>query len=515
VRKQVICGIAGAVIAASLGLLLTFSYGRDQGIYAVVGRTILEGGAPYSDAWDFKPPAIYFFYALARAAFGAAPWAIRALEALLLIAMAGSMVRIAGRFWGDRRIGLVAAAMALLVHAQLDFWHTAQPESFGGILTMLALDVGTAKRRRSWSLVAAGALLGCAGLLKPPLAGAGVVLALWVGLRDRAPLGACARAAALVLAGGVLPVAACLAWFAAVGALGDLFDTLFVFAPSYTALGWHARAALGLLAQAALDWLLGYSGPLTAGLALLLLFRRARPDDRHRGAVLLAAVVAMQLVGVAMQGKFFPYHYAACWPPTALLAALGWWRAFRRARSFVPLALAALACLALVARTASRDVPGGFWRRSALRAELAINDDRHASDALGSVADVDAASNRRVAVELARRVPLEGCVYVWGFEPVIYDLSDRRSPTRFIYNVPQRAPWARPQARAELMRDLRRRPPDAIVVASGDPLPMVLGDGSDSAAALEGFSELSAFLGERYGKLMRIDEFDLYLLREP
>src|SRR5215472_6478303 len=64
-----------------LANLLSFGYGRDQGIYAVVGHAITLGGVPYRDAWDFKPPGIHFLFALARSSLGPAPWAIRVVEA--------------------------------------------------------------------------------------------------------------------------------------------------------------------------------------------------------------------------------------------------------------------------------------------------------------------------------------------------------------------------------------------------------------------------------------------------
>ena len=66
--------MAGCVLAIAflLAQLLCFGYGRDQGIYAVVARAMLDGGMPYRDAWDFKPPGIFLIYALARALFGEA-----------------------------------------------------------------------------------------------------------------------------------------------------------------------------------------------------------------------------------------------------------------------------------------------------------------------------------------------------------------------------------------------------------------------------------------------------------
>ena len=40
--------------------------GADQGLYAYVGERILAGDLPYRDAWDQKPPAIHYTYALMR-----------------------------------------------------------------------------------------------------------------------------------------------------------------------------------------------------------------------------------------------------------------------------------------------------------------------------------------------------------------------------------------------------------------------------------------------------------------
>src|SRR3990170_1470442 len=44
--------------------------GADQALYAYVGERVLDGGVPYRDAWDQKPPAIHVAYAVMRG-----PWA--------------------------------------------------------------------------------------------------------------------------------------------------------------------------------------------------------------------------------------------------------------------------------------------------------------------------------------------------------------------------------------------------------------------------------------------------------
>jgi hypothetical protein len=510
--------------------ILTYGYGRDQGIYAVVSRTILDGGMPYRDAFDFKPPGIFLVYTLSRALFGAAQWGIRVVEVAGLAGMAAAMAALADRWWGDRRIGLLAAALAIMVHAQLDFWHTAQPESFGGMLTVFGLLAATPANGAPGParLVAAGALFGAAGLLKPPLAGGGAVLAVALiashggpprfaaRIRSVRTLAAALRPAGLIALGGALPLAACGLWFAARGALDELYRVLFVFTPHYTALGWREATVLGQAWYGFTEWLMRYSGPLALGLGCLVALH---PAPRERWSVaLLAGIVAIHLVGVTMQAKFFPYHYGATWPVTAMLAALGLWKAWDRCARRGPVAASLLGAALLVAafaRSATKDVEDSYLDRCADRVALfaAGARDQEALDALASVADVNAAANRAVAVFLRERVPPGEPVFVWGFEPVIYDLADRPAATRYLYNVPQRVAWAREEARAELMRDLSQRPPRAIVVERRDVFPMVTGEAIDSRDALDGFAELADLIAERYEPAESIEDFEIFFLR--
>ena len=156
------------VVVVAMGLVLTFGHGRDQSIYALVARETLAGGMPYRDAFDFKPPGIFAVYAVSRALFGASPLGIRVLEVGAMIATTVLLLRLARRELGMPLAGWIAAALACGVHAQLDFWHTAQPETFGEPLGLgaLALAAEAARapsaRRRAALLGAAGVLLGIA-----------------------------------------------------------------------------------------------------------------------------------------------------------------------------------------------------------------------------------------------------------------------------------------------------------------------------------------------------------------
>ena len=73
-----------------------------------------------------------------------------------------------------------------------------------------------------------------------------------------------------------------------------------------------------------------------------------------------------------------------------------------------------------------------------------------------------------------------------------------------------RVAWQRAHARAELSRDLARRPPRVIVVQHGDVFPFVTGDMLDSALSLQGFPELSELLRGSYRFVESVEDLDVY-----
>jgi hypothetical protein len=525
-----LAALAIAVIAASVGLVLTFDYGRDQSIYALVAREMLDGGAPYRDAFDFKPPGIFFIYALTRVVSGTDQSGIRVVEAACMILTAFGLVRLARVYFGSRSVGLCAAAIASQIHAQLDFWHTAQPETFGGAMTVWGLVLASraeddplgAKHSLFWS----GVLFGASGLMKPPLAGVGALVGVLFagrelarGWRDRRrpPWRLLVLPPVLVAAGGALPFVLALAYFASKGALGDLHEVLFVFTPHYTKVSWENASVLSMAWYGLEEWLTTYSSTLLFGLGALAIFGAQR-KERTLVAVLLGAV-AVHITGIVMQGKFFQYHWGATFPLTALLAALGIVKAWRFAAGRGLAAAIALACAFPIIAIAKMPVPSfgnSLYERSKARLDLARFDypnEEEAWDALASVADVDAGQNRAVARFLAEHTAPGEPVFVWGFECVIYDLAERPIASRFIYNVPQRAAWSREPMQAALMRDLEARPPAAIVVEHHDVFRMVTGNDDDSARSLWAFPALSALIERDFEHAARIGDFDVHLRR--
>lgn len=488
------------VLAGWLLLRLTgFEYGLDQGIYATVADVMRDGGAPYRDAWDFKPPGVFFAYALAKGALGDSMRSVRVLEAAgwlsLLLAFALYARRFAGSVWP----GLLGGALAVSGHVWMGFWHTAQPESFGAVLLAWALVLATAdpaSPRKPAADAGAACLYALAALMKPPLGG-GILVSFAFALR-RSP--SRVRTTLAYALGGALPVVLALLYFAAKGALGDLYEALFVFAPQYTALNYRAGDLPGFLVRAVETLFLRFSWLNALGFALLWGLPRLAARERE-GALHVLGVLVFCLIGVALQGRFFAYHYAAAVPLLALLAG---WGLFKLTRLFERQAIgvAALAA-ALLAFTNSNGVTGAV--SGGLLERIRRLDTGQAWNA----------PLRRVAAWLRVNTPDGAPIHVFGFQPVLYDLADRPPASRFIYDAPQRAPWYRARGRDLLMQDLAARPPAAILVEHGDVHPGTAGTSFDSATTLERFPRLAALIARDYDAGVRVESFTIHLRRAP
>ena len=514
--------IGWVVIVGSALTVSTFSFGRDQSIYAVVGDGIVRGQMPYRDVWDFKPPGIFLLHALAQGLFGKHMFAARLLEVLALLGCVGCLRGISQIFFGNRTVGLIGAALGAFIHAQMDFWHSGQPETFAAFFTLLALWLGLREPgKRQWLVaLGVGASFGVAALLKPPLGGGAIVVAAYLAQRERARHGSPSRAlgiAAMVAAGGALPIVLTLLWFVARGAFKDLAWTLGEFTPGYTALSWENRRAAEMLYYAIEEAFFKFSAVSTAGVVAAIAMRPAFARERELVFVLLG-VIAIQVAGIAMQGKFFAYHYAATLPLVAAIAGIGLYKLWMRCLSGGVggrVAFFSFLVVAVSMRYAVRDLPQSFWERTAIRLEYLLRrppyDRREGMDReLAHVADYDLASDRRVARAISERTEPHEALYVWGFEPALYWLSERRPASRFIYNVAQRSTWERANARRALIADLWRTRPGLIVVQGGDVFPFVTGTATDSRAELASFPELSALVAQEYQLVEQIDDFDLY-----
>jgi len=517
--SEVIIYASGSlVILLSLIVLLQYRYGIDQGIYTAVSRVIADGGVPYRDVWDFKTPGIFFVYSLARSLFGDGIFPVRLFECLSMLSLVAAFMIFSRRHALSLLPGFIGSVFAILIHVQLGYWDTGQPESFGGVLLAWAIvaarfDNDTSLRHYvCWAV--SGFLFFCAAMMKPPLGGGFVLLIaafFYYRLRGSGLTKEKKHILATVAvfsAGALTSLLLFFAYFGSGDALPDISYIFFEFIPGYTRLLLDKIPFHTLLYQTLVKLLLAYSWICTIGLIMLFALRKKHHPERQ-GIIIILSVMIPQIIGVAMQAKLFPYHFGAILPFFALLAGWGFWKCHSRWDLRLPGAVLFVMLFSIQA------AKGQFPEKSTdYLAALCMGENGTAiKDRLHSTGEIDAGAYRRISEMIRRKTSPEDRIFVWGFLPMIYELSDRSPASRFIYNIPQRTKWSSEHARNILMKDLGRNRPEVIIVEHDDRVPFVMGDNMDSAEVLMKFDALRKLISTSYRYEGSTGNLDLFTLK--
>jgi hypothetical protein len=512
--------ILGAVAAGGLLLspLLAYPFGRDQGVFAAAADILSRGGVPYRDIWDVKPPGGFYLYWASFALFGRSVMAPRALDVLWTLATAGVVFAIGKRLlsaWAG-----AAAALFLVIRyvGGNTYWNTTQPDGFASLPLCLAAAalIRAEEKQSARAALACGALVGLAILLKLTL---GIFLLLPMAaavLSQREAIRARLWRAVAYLLGCavVLAVAVAVMWRA--GALHDMIQVLITWNASYSRL----RPPMPMSSNPAyqtVHFLLGLPYRYLFPIGLLALVGAAdlafRPASaRMRWLVPCWALVLM--ASVWLQGKYYTYHWLPALAPLGLLAGQGLRALGHALQQWLPRAEARVVSVAGVGLVLAI-LALAYWRacewpilRLTGRIPQSVLLTRY--DHYG---DFSLLADREVAAFIDRNTDRSEAVFIWGFEPLIYFLSDRRPASRFIYTVPLVTDWSHREWRTELVRDLERSRPRYILVVHNDALPWMTGRFDDSAGQLATFPELQHLLESGYRKAERIEDFDLWRLR--
>jgi 4-amino-4-deoxy-L-arabinose transferase-like glycosyltransferase len=504
----------GALLIVRLPSLVQ-PMGADQGLYAYVGERILAGGLPYRDAWDQKPPAIHFTYALMRALHhGDASVAAADIVAAALTA------------WFLFRIGSRLAPGAAGPAAALIFLLLSNPAftRIGGVRlraqceTFIAVLVSGAYlqmvRRRDGGgargVYAAGLLLGAAFTFKYNAGiyvGAAVVFScLWrrVGVRDWPRL----------VAGFGVPLAVLLAAFAVAGTLRPLYDATITYNVQYS--GETYAGPLDVVRylvtfpidRARVDalWTVGGAGCLVLLAAGL----------RDRSLLVAPVWVAVACVSIAVNGsRGLPQYFVQANPALALAAGLGGATAWNRARG-------AFGRRAIwVGTTAAALVAVGVWRVNQFPklVEQTLFDAKYAAGRIERATYLARYADERkysalAAAELAEYLRMHSAatdpVYVFGFTCAAYVNAGRASASRFFWSRPVIAgfdPGHDGYGPDGLLGELTRNPPAVVALQIRDWAP----DVEDSARFFMASPKLAGWLNANYAPDHGPDGFDVWL----
>jgi 4-amino-4-deoxy-L-arabinose transferase-like glycosyltransferase len=466
-----------------LAMSLTYPFGWDQGLFAWVGGAIVDGGLPYRDAWDFKGPLVYYTFALGQWIFGIHLWSIRVLDAVLLIASAMAVRRVAAALT-DPPTARWSSLIYVLWYASHSYWHTAQPDGWTGMLLILGVAPLIARPNDvRWSgLALAGACVGLTTLLKPPAAAFLVVPLVIAGTSASRR----AASAAVVVIGWLVPVCAAAAWFALRGALPDLIDVHLRYSATYVALspgGGMRDLVVYLLSSRVVSIAL----PLVT-FGALVLWRTNRSV-----ALALAAWSVVVLVLVALQNRFYAYQWLPMLPAWTLLGSAAIYRIQSKMKSLAIVMTGAIVvhCIAPIAVEEARFVA---WLSGGI-------DTTQYYDAYGE------SGHDMRAVQWLQEQGEPGPIFVFGWHSTVAWLSGRDTVSRFGYSLPlMLGPdgGIKSAYRAEAMRALAATPPRYIVV--GAQSERILG----TRETLDDFPELAELVRTDFREAIRFNNLRIY-----
>jgi hypothetical protein len=463
----------------------------DEGIFAAIAHDVRSGDVLYRDAWDNKPPFIFYTYAAVQAIFGTG---IFPLHLGALIVAAGTQLCVAAvafRAGGTLAAAVTSLAFGLLAGGPWLEGNLALTESFiilpsAAAVAVIATARETHGRRGITSAAGAGLLLGVAANYKQVAVFDLAAVAVFLYVAWPRP-----GRALLSLAGGFALVHVLFgAYVVVTGTLGDY---------------WYAVAgSLGRYSDMAPqpDVLTRVAGLAPATLAVVY------ASECRRTSRVDARVLALLWLGFASAGALsgpfsFPHYALQAAAPWALVLGLESSSAIRRSGPRDTL-LSVLPAVTLILVTAL-----GVERFGGDVADRPQLQPRHYYDNFVSLrrGEIDGLEYKRgfdgkveAVDDITAAIRADGggdTAFAWSELPWLYSRGNLENPARYFASF---IVEYSPGARDEILRDLARRPPTYIVI---------------SEAAYSPFPALERFVAERYTLIRAQGDWELYRRAEP
>src|SRR5690348_5698078 len=476
---------------------LQYPIGRDQATYCLIADGLLKGKHLYRDLWDNKPPGIFYLYLPIVQLLGCAPWLVGGVDLVCVLAVAFATFCFCAKYLKPR-VGAVAAVLYACWHNRKGYINAAQPEVFlillvYGSLALSELE-GRCPRLRSF---AAGLALGAAFWVKYN-ALAFLPLVIFLPYLDTGHLdGPCPRLSLTIswrdwlsrvaaLVGGLaFTIAAVLTRIGLSGAWPAMREVQFQVLPRYGAMIVQRTPHYFLWALQQVNFNLGNWPEAGVALALLLAWRCR---DFHRTVPIFLAAASGFLV-TASQARFNAYSFETLFPFLAMLwayvatqvydgfqalsnhlahrnwsaARIGVWLVFINCAYF-PLPVPAM-------RQLERYQGFEKWCRSP---------EKSYESYWWSLGIEHLGGEFQIISYLKKHSAPGDKIYVWGTAPLIYFLSGRECPSRFVSNLALVSDWAPEAWRDQLVQTLKLKRPRFIIVERRDAIPAVSGTTLDS-----------------------------------
>jgi hypothetical protein len=446
---------------------------RDQGVYLYVGQQILDGKIPYRDVWDHKGPLIYYINALGLWMTDST-WGVWFLEIIFvfLAAVSGFLVM---RMVFDSAMAFSSTILWLAALPQvLDHGNTVEEYSLSFQFAAIYFYLRSENFSKTyWNEIILGIMAAMAFSLRPNNIGVhlaiGLVLITTVFLSPKERIHTVKRVIAAAFGSavvfGVIGI-----YFAANGSLGDLFDQVFVFNYYYSKSGvisWQALikgfTSLSFLAP------LGMAGLVGLIIYLYSTWKHGQltSDVKNRFVFFVLAVVPIQIYLSLLSGRKYLHYYVAWLPVLALLTGFFiYWIQQQVGKIFPNIRrgniLSFLLAGGLVLTFSLRPVVSGMPPLTTLFrtvwAEKSLSPPDYSATAQGVYLEY-----------ILTHTQPDDYVLIWGNSSVYNFLTERESPSRFVYTYAFGVPnYVSQKMVDELLQDIAEKKPLIIDATAED-----------------------------------------------
>jgi 4-amino-4-deoxy-L-arabinose transferase-like glycosyltransferase len=146
----------------------TPTIGWDESTFILFGQHVLNGGLPYVDYFDIKPPLLFYFFAAVIKLFGAAIPAVRAAGAVCVFIVASTCYVLGRRLWNES-VGLFAGILCVS-GMSVGNGMAVLSEAVAMVPLMLCVYLVISGNKRTWAMFLAGACMSAAVLTRTNLA---------------------------------------------------------------------------------------------------------------------------------------------------------------------------------------------------------------------------------------------------------------------------------------------------------------------------------------------------------
>ena len=438
---------------------------RDSGVFLYSGWRILNGEVPYRDIWDNKPPVIFYINAAGLAISDGSRWGVWGIEfiSLLLAAFISFVLikKIFGRLpalfslclWLLSFIGVISGGnYATEYTLSMQFaclWLAYESEKKGGY---------------TWRGYLIGLLSGIAFFTKQNTVGIGFAIILYL-LISKIKAGEWKRAAAdlsLMLLGGITTFVVIVSYLAFKGVIQQFWEDAFIYNFIYSSsnLMAHVKSIVTGMVYLSTLTLLAFVGwgVCLVGLKFNKLQLKNKLDQTVKPFLSIGLLdLPIELILASISGFSFRHYYLSLIPVYTVFTGFAFWMLLsQRSNPHTPRKVRQLllACIGII------------FFIPFLGASIALNRDINFNSYRG-------VNYNEVTSYIRLHTSEDDFVLVWGAETGINFSTQRRSPSRFVYQFPlYEAGYANRKIIEEFLGDIIQHQPPIIIDTQNSDMPI-------------------------------------------